>query len=54
MRRNQSENKMSSLRIVKKLSGRVAVDEFFMGGQKSGKRGRGADGKTIVAVAAER
>ena len=37
-----------------KLSGRVEVDEFFIGGQRSGKRGRGADGKTIVAVAVER
>ena len=37
-----------------KLSGRVEVDEFFIGGQKSGKRGRGAEGKTIVAVAVER
>ena len=37
-----------------KLSGRVEVDEFFIGGQKSGKRGRGAGGKTIVAVAIER
>jgi hypothetical protein len=37
-----------------KLSGRVEVDEFFVGGQKSGKRGRGADGKTLVAIAVER
>jgi hypothetical protein len=37
-----------------KLSGRVEVDEFFIGGQKSGKRGRGAEGKTIVAIAVER
>jgi hypothetical protein len=33
-----------------KLSGRVEVDEFFIGGQRSGKRGRGAEGKTIVAL----
>ena len=38
----------------KKLSGRVEVDEFFIGAKKSGKRGRGADGKTIVAIAVER
>ena len=38
----------------KKLSGRVEVDEFVIGGKKSGKRGRGAEGKTIVAVAVER
>ena len=37
-----------------KLAGRVEVDEFVIGGQKSGKRGRGAEGKTIVAVAVER
>lgn len=37
-----------------KLSGRVEVDEFFVGGQKAGKRGRGADGKTIVYIAVER
>jgi hypothetical protein len=37
-----------------KLSGRVEVDEFYVGGQKSGKKGRGAEAKTIVAVAVER
>jgi hypothetical protein len=37
-----------------KLSGRVEVDEFVIGGQKPGKRGRGAEGKTIVAAAVER
>ena len=37
-----------------KLYGRVEVDEFVIGGQKSGKRGRGAEGKKIVAVAVER
>ena len=37
-----------------KLSGRVEVDEFVIGGEKSGKRGRGAKGKTIVAAAVER
>ena len=37
-----------------KLSGRVEVDEFVIGGPKPGKRGRGAEGKTIVAVAVER
>ena len=37
-----------------KLSGRVEVDEFVIGGQKSGKRGRGAESKTIVAAAVER
>jgi hypothetical protein len=37
-----------------KLSGRVEVDEFFIGAARSGRRGRGAEGKTIVAVAVER
>jgi hypothetical protein len=36
-----------------KLSGRVEVDEFVLGGKRSGKRGRGAEGKTIVAIAVE-
>jgi len=36
-----------------KLSGRVEVDEFVIGGQKSGKPGRGAEGKIIVAAAVE-
>lgn len=35
------------------LSGIVEVDETFVGGKKSGKRGRGAAGKMIVMVAAE-
>ncbi len=35
------------------LSGRVEVDETFVGGVKPGKRGRGAAGKTLVAVAVE-
>jgi len=37
-----------------KLSGKVEVDEFFIGGQKSGKRGRGSNGKSIVVAAVER
>jgi len=37
-----------------KLAGRVEVDEFFIGGQRSGKKGRSAEGKTIVAIAVER
>jgi len=35
------------------LTGRVEVDEIFIGGIKSGKRGRGAAGKTLVAVGVE-
>lgn len=37
-----------------RLSGDVEVDETFIGGTKPGKRGRGAQGKTLVAVAVER
>ena len=32
---------------------RVEVDEAYIGGEKQGKRGRGAEGKTLVAVAVE-
>jgi transposase-like protein len=35
------------------LTGTVEVDETFIGGIKPGKRGRGAVGKTLVAVAVE-
>ena len=35
------------------LTGEVEVNEIFIGGLKSGKRGRGAEGKTLVAVAVE-
>jgi transposase-like protein len=37
-----------------KLSGNVEVDEFYLGGPKPGKRGRGSSGKTIVAAAIEK
>lgn len=36
------------------LSGDVEVDEFYLGGVRSGKRGRGADNKAKVAIAVER
>jgi transposase-like protein len=36
-----------------KLSGIVEINEIFVGGERSGKRGRGADGKTLVLIAAE-
>lgn len=36
-----------------RLSGIVEVDETFIGGERSGKRGRGAEGKTLVFIAAE-
>jgi len=35
------------------LSGSVEVDEAFLGGKTSGKRGRGAENKVLVAVAVE-
>ena len=37
-----------------KLSGSVEADEFYLGGRRSGKRGRGAEHKCAVAVAVER
>ena len=36
-----------------RLSGTIEVDEVFIGGVKSGKRGRGALGKVLVLVAVE-
>jgi hypothetical protein len=36
------------------LSGTVEVDEFVIGGQHPGKRGRGANGKTVVVAAVEK
>jgi transposase-like protein len=36
-----------------RLSGIVEVDETFIGGEKPGKRGRGAAGKVIVGIAVE-
>ena len=36
-----------------KLQGIVEVDEVLLGGKVSGKRGRGAEGKSLVAVAVE-
>lgn len=37
-----------------KLSGTIEADEFYLGGQSSGKRGRGASHKCAVAIAVER
>ncbi len=37
-----------------RLSGTVEVDEIFIGGRKSGKRGRGAEGKSLVVIAAQK
>ena len=36
-----------------KLSGIVEINETMIGGEQSGKRGRGAEGKTLVLIAAE-
>jgi transposase-like protein len=36
-----------------KLAGELEVDESYLGGPKPGKRGRGALGKTIAAIAVE-
>lgn len=36
-----------------RLNGVVEVDEIFIGGERSGKRGRGAEGKTLVVIAAQ-
>jgi transposase-like protein len=36
-----------------RLMGHVQVDETFVGAEKSGKRGRGASGKTLILIATE-
>jgi transposase-like protein len=36
-----------------RLSGVVEMDEIFIGGERSGPRGRGAEGKALVLIAAE-
>lgn len=36
-----------------RLTGVVEVDEIFVGGERSGKRGRGAEGKALVVIAAQ-
>ena len=36
-----------------RLLGPVEVDETYIGGKRSGKRGRGAEGKTLVVIAVE-
>ena len=35
------------------LQGEVEIDEAFIGGVRSGKRGRGAEGKELIVIAAE-
>lgn len=39
---------------ISPLSGHVEVDETYIGGKRSGKRGRGASGKTVVMGMVER
>ena len=36
-----------------RISGMIEVDETFIGGKRAGKRGRGADGKVLVVIAAQ-
>lgn len=36
-----------------RLTGVVEVDEIFIGGERPGKRGRGAEGKALVVIAAQ-
>jgi transposase-like protein len=36
-----------------KLSGKVEIDETFVGGSSEGKRGRGAENKSLVVIAVE-
>jgi transposase-like protein len=36
-----------------RLNGIVEVDETFIGGERTGKRGRGAEGKALVVIAAQ-
>ena len=35
------------------LYGAVEIDETYIGGQKAGKRGRGATGKSLVLIATQ-
>ena len=37
-----------------RLSGVIEVNETFIGGERTGRRGRGAEGKSLVLVAAEK
>jgi transposase-like protein len=37
-----------------RLEGDVEVDETYIGGERPGKRGRGAEGKALVVIAAQR
>jgi transposase len=50
----QSRKLMGSTDEFEILKGHVELDEAYVGGRRSGKRGRGAEGKTIVMGMAER
>ncbi|MBB94032.1 MAG: IS1595 family transposase [Rhodobacteraceae bacterium] len=45
---------MDKAEVKKLLAGHVEIDEAYVGGRRPGKRGRGADGKTIVVGFKER
>jgi hypothetical protein len=36
-----------------KLSGKIEIDETFVGGSSEGKRGRGTENKSLVVIAVE-
>jgi transposase-like protein len=36
-----------------RLKGNIQIDETYWGGEKAGKRGRGAEGKTLILIAVE-
>lgn len=36
-----------------RISGTIEVDETYVGGKKTGKRGRGAEGKVLIVIAAQ-
>lgn len=49
-------HKLRSLMVFpnrEKLSGKIEIDETLIGGPAEGKRGRGADNKTLVLIAVE-
>ena len=41
------DSSLEELRELKKLSGSLEIDEALFGGHKKGKRGWGAEGKTM-------
>jgi transposase-like protein len=49
----KNEQKPHRRRGRDRLAGAIEVDETYIGGERPGKRGRGAEGKTLVAIAVE-